>query len=241
MKMKNDIKKAQDFFKRFTKEEIRKIKILTDIVYGKIEVNFGPGAILNEELENIDPARKKMLFITPNEIKYKGMYIDEAERLLQSISNEFGFGSTFFEDGLDHYFFYVNDRANFYYFYEQLSKFIDDTVGGNIENYAKVYYQKAGIGTVNGFNFKLHTKEKRRVFEELYLRIGEPIPRQRVLKLIGFYDEDEMPNTAYGTNETYKINKFVKELRDDTGLTPRQLVNNNGDLTFIGKKAEPTG
>lgn len=241
MKMKNDIKKAQDFLRQFTKEEIRKIKILTDIVYGKIEDNFGPSAILNEKLENLDPARKRMLFLTPDEIKNKGLSAEESKRLLENIGNEFNFGNAFFADGLDHYFFYVTDRINFYYFYKQLSKFIDKTVDGNIENYAKVYYQKAGIGTVNGSDFKLHTKEKCKIFEELYLRMGEPIPRQRVLKLIGFYDEDEMPNTAQKANETYGINKFVKELRDDTGLTTRQLVNNNGDLTLIGKKVEPTG
>lgn len=238
MKMKNDIKKAQDFFRRFTKEEIRKIKILADMIYSKIEANFGPDAILNEELENIDPARKKMLFITPDEIKHKGLYTDEAERFLQSIGNEFGFGNAFFAEGLDHYFFYVSDRTNFYYFYEQLSKIIDKTAENNTESIAKVYYQEAGIGTINGEDFKLHTKIKRNVFGELYKHINKEVSRQKILILIGYYKEDEKPNPGYKSVETYKISQFVKELRENTGLNTKQLVNNGGNLTLIGKKAK---
>lgn len=101
------------------------------------------------------------------------------------------------------------------------------------------YHPKAGIGVLNGQDFKLRTKLKRKVFAELYENINEELPRYKVLVLIGYYEENEKPNPSNKTMETYKINELIKELRNDTSLTSNQLVNNGGNLTLIGKKVEP--
>lgn len=109
-------------------------------------------------------------------------------------------------------------------------------IGGLIE----IYYQKeAGIGTINGKNFKLRTETKRRVFGELYDHINKEVTRQNTLILIGFYDKTEKPDKMLKSRETYAINDVVKDLRDNTGLTTGQLVNNGGNLTLIGNKKEP--
>lgn len=266
MKMKNDNEKtkhnppkAKEFFSQFSKKDLLKIRALADVIKYELEVTkkytnkekewdrseLSEMAGEDEPIKPI-PYENSDYVLT---INFGRVSINitpyEFENFLQRIGDAFRFfdpATTSYSptNKDENYYIGITSKDNFDFFYEQLGKLTDKFVKNRNKNYAEIYYQKAGIGTINRSDFKLHTKEKRRVFEELYLHMSEPIPRQRVLKLIGFYDEDEIPNTAYRANETYKINQLVKELRGDTGLNPRQLVNNNGDLTLIGKRVEPT-
>jgi len=109
------------------------------------------------------------------------------------------------------------------------------------------YNPISGIGYVNGKRFKFKDDQPEyQLFRELYKRIGNKIPREKVLKLINFKSDEPVfkepewtefrKQNDVTTSETLAINKVVKKIRSRTGLTPDQLVNNNGNLTLVAQK-----
>ncbi len=113
----------------------------------------------------------------------------------------------------------------------------------------EIYYNfNTGVGFLNDKKFKLKLNHPgTKVFEKLYERIGERLPREEVLKIIGsenkepFFKEPRwvgLRKTDTDKSDTYTINEVVTKIRKRTGLTPDQLVNNNGNLTLVVRKME---
>ena len=100
------------------------------------------------------------------------------------------------------------------------------------------YNEVTGRGhAVKEFSFKDNTSEFR-VFKLLYENINNKITRYDILVTAHFYEEGEDIDKERKSQETFKINEIVKNIRTKTGLDTKQLVNNNGNLTLLGRKAE---
>lgn len=115
----------------------------------------------------------------------------------------------------------------------------------------EIYYNcQSGIGFVDGKRFKFKDDQPEfKVFSELYKNINKPLFREKVLRLSNFYKEDEGSDISniiligkqkrkksQYTSATYFINALAKKIRERTGLNINQLVNNNGNLTLVGKR-----
>ena len=211
--------KNKDYFDQFSEQNINRLMTL--------------GWYIKEELEiaPTNPNGEYFMWL-PMRLPYE-MDKDIADKLLEKVNEVFNFGKVkvMKDDMCPHIL--VTNKDNFYSFWEQLR-------GRAFKNSTQIFYQlAAGIGEYNGKDFKLKTEPKRILFSELYKQINNTVGRYQVLEIIGFYDKNEKPNPANKTNETYEINKIVKELRKDIGLDTKQLVNNSGNLTLLGRKVEP--
>lgn len=112
----------------------------------------------------------------------------------------------------------------------------------------EIYYNKqTGIGYAHTKRFKFkNDQEEFSVFAKMYDRINKPISRIQVLKLSGYQEEksgglDRLANNSkrkpsIHTSATYFINDLAKKMRERTGLNTDQIVNNNGELTLVGRK-----
>lgn len=241
--------KAKEFFSQFSKGNLLKIRTLADVIKGELEI---AKKYTNEEKEQdryelegiIDESVERMEYENSDyvlRINFSRIPLnlapDEFVKLLHKAGSAFRFLDPTTPDDPplnEDYHIGITTQKNFDFFYEQLSKFV-----GIKNKNLEIYYQAAGIGVVNGKNFKIKTDTKRNLFAKLYEQINRPINRFKVLILIGYYNENEKPNPAYKTNETYEINRIVKQLRNDVSLTTDQLVNNDGNLTLMGTKIEP--
>lgn len=113
-----------------------------------------------------------------------------------------------------------------------------------------VYYnQSTGIGYANDKRFKFKNDQPEfAVFKLMYNKINNPVPRQVVLELakqeeiegddLTKLTKNTKRKTSIHTSSTYFLNELMKEMRERTGLTKDQLVNNNGDFTLVGNKLE---
>lgn len=112
----------------------------------------------------------------------------------------------------------------------------------------EVYYNGiTGVGYANGHRFKFkRTKPEFSVFQELYNRVSQYVPRQRVLELIG-YSEKELGNLnaafdkekrkpSSHVSATYLINDTAKEIRKRTKLNNDYLVIDDGGMLLAAKK-----
>jgi len=102
-----------------------------------------------------------------------------------------------------------------------------------------IYNNKTGVGFIGKkqFKFKNHQPEFF-VFGEMYEKIENPILRKEVLQ-ISSKSKNYKESTRHDT-ETYFINNLASKMRKRTGLNATQIVNNNGDLTLVGKKVPET-
>lgn len=108
------------------------------------------------------------------------------------------------------------------------------------------YNFKTGIGFVDGKRFKFKDDQPEYIlFDRLYKQIGKRLLKKEVLKILKvdtekpFLKEPEWIGRKRKDTEithTYIINELVKKMRKRTGLNPNELVNNNGNLTLVGKK-----
>lgn len=111
------------------------------------------------------------------------------------------------------------------------------------------YHRQSGLGAVNGkrFQFK-NSRREFKIFAEMYERIGEPVPRRRVLELLGLQEAADATvdklmkglgrkNTEHTLN-TIIISEVANSMREKTSLSTNQLVINNGDLTLLARKTE---
>jgi hypothetical protein len=101
------------------------------------------------------------------------------------------------------------------------------------------YNTQTGMGRVNNkkFKFKDGTSEYR-LFSLLYENIGKKVGRYEVLLATQFYEDGENQDIARKAAETTNINDVMKTMREKTGLTPDELVNNNGNITLLGTIGE---
>ena len=90
-----------------------------------------------------------------------------------------------------------------------------------------------GIVNTTSFKFKDHQPEYR-LFKLLCEKVNNKIQRYDVLVAIHFYEDGADIEPARKSLETEEINKVVKKIRGKTGLTTKQLVNNNGNVTLLG-------
>lgn len=105
----------------------------------------------------------------------------------------------------------------------------------------EIFYDKnTGRGYVKGkpFTFK-NDQPEYLVFDRMYSNINYPISKEEILELCQ-YNEDK-PRISEHKSEhyasgTYLINNLAKKMRKRIGLTPDQIVLNNGSLTLVGKK-----
>lgn len=110
----------------------------------------------------------------------------------------------------------------------------------------EIYYNcQSGIGFINGKRFKFKDDQlEYKVFPELYKNINLKVLRKKVIDLMGFTESKEFLNSddnkgnkfIVKQNATYRINELAKKIRKRTELNTNQLVNNNGNLTLVGKK-----
>ncbi len=64
--------------------------------------------------------------------------------------------------------------------------------------------------------------------------MNKKVLRINVLELIHLYEEGEEPVPARKSAETDAINIVTKKIRKVTGITPDQLIINNGNLILLG-------
>ncbi len=120
----------------------------------------------------------------------------------------------------------ITDPENFYVFYEELNKFRPGII----------YDIHSGSGVINGKAFTLTTEVGQKIFSELYTNINKSVARLKILILTGRYEEGGRLDSEFKTRDTYLINDLAKDLRRNTGLNRKQLVNKGGNLTLLGHK-----
>lgn len=233
--MKIKPKYNKDYFKQFSPLNISRLLYLSQLIYDELEITPD-----NEE--------DYYFMWLPLWLSYE-MTKEICDKLLEKVNSEFGFAKINIHEEDKCPNIAIINKNKFYFFYKELKNFWNKY--NPKSNFAEIYYQKeAGIGTINGQDFKLHTELKCRVFGELYDNLNKRVSRQKILELADF-DTNAMEikmtvlkgtqkkKPSIYTSETYFIRDLVKELRKNISLTPKQLVNNGGNLTLIGEKAEP--
>lgn len=111
-----------------------------------------------------------------------------------------------------------------------------------------IYYNiKNGKGFTDNRDFTFKSKSKEfKVFAEMYKKINDPVPREKVLALAGYEKREDGyydPFSALKSSEkrdttdtTYFINELAKKIRGTTKLDTYHLSNNDGNLTLTAKK-----
>jgi hypothetical protein len=86
------------------------------------------------------------------------------------------------------------------------------------------YNTVTGVGTLRKKNFKFKDDQPEFVlFKMLYENFNEPVKREIVLKTL---------HKQEGKTATLAINDIAKKIRTRTGLTTKELVLNNGNITL---------
>lgn len=86
------------------------------------------------------------------------------------------------------------------------------------------YNSSTGSGTLRRKDFKLKDNQPEFfLFKELYESYNEPIKRTKILKILNHPDDSDA---------TFAINDLAKKIRSRTGLTTKELVLNNGNITL---------
>lgn len=81
-----------------------------------------------------------------------------------------------------------------------------------------------GVGILRKKTFKFKDNQPEFfLFKQLYRKYNEPMKRDEVLTILKHADN----KTA-----TFAINELAKKIRTRTGLTPKELVLNNGNITL---------
>jgi hypothetical protein len=106
------------------------------------------------------------------------------------------------------------------------------------------YNETTGRGLVIGkkkFQFKNDSPEYN-VFKMLYAKLGKKpakLERLDVLVAGGFYpDHQQELDHSRKTAETACINDIAKNIREKTGLSTEEFVNNNGSLTLLALRQD---
>lgn len=110
----------------------------------------------------------------------------------------------------------------------------------NLRNADEIYYnQKTAVGDIDGREFRFKPDSSfAKVFSSLWGMIGTPLKRQEVLILADFYEEGQEPDPARRSAETLLINNTAKSIRSALKIGPKVLINNDGNLTLLGKKVK---
>jgi hypothetical protein len=86
------------------------------------------------------------------------------------------------------------------------------------------YNPVTGVGTLRKKNFKFKDNQPEFIlFKMLYENFNEPVKRELVLKTL---------HKQEGKTATLAINDIAKKIRTRTGLTTKELVLNNGNITL---------
>lgn len=100
------------------------------------------------------------------------------------------------------------------------------------------YNPVSGYGYIGDRKFKfVDGTPEYRVFGKLYENINKKLGRYDVLEIGHFYEDGEEPNPTKKTLETAFINGVTKTMREKTGLSVEQIVQNRGNLTLVGIKS----
>lgn len=101
-----------------------------------------------------------------------------------------------------------------------------------------IYDTSTGLGSVlNGkdFKFKYNSKEFR-LFRELHNNINTMVKRYDVVVAIELYEDGDKEKPERRSLDTEAISRTANKIREKTGLTTDQLVNNDGNLVLKAKK-----
>ncbi len=124
-----------------------------------------------------------------------------------------------------------------------------DVLGGTIKkenkntdkfeiNLDEIFYNnKTAIGDINGREFRFKPDSSTaEVFSSVWGIMNVPAKRQDVLIISGFYEEGQASDPTRRVDETYHINDIAKSIRRTLKINTKKLINNDGNLTLIGKK-----
>jgi len=88
------------------------------------------------------------------------------------------------------------------------------------------YSTRSGIGKIKGKIFKLRSgKSQQNLFNQLIDK-GK-LPREEIVEILHLQEES---SNAIRSVNTLEINKFVKRIRNTTGLNTEELVQNGGNV-----------
>ncbi len=110
----------------------------------------------------------------------------------------------------------------------------------SLKNTSEIYYnQKTAVGDINGREFRFKPDSPvAEIFSSLWGMMGTPLKRQDVLIISSFYKEGQDPDPARRSAETLHLTKMAKAIRSALKIAPSELINNDGNLTLLGKKAK---
>ncbi len=107
---------------------------------------------------------------------------------------------------------------------------------GNTSN--RIFFNsKTAVGNIDGKEFRFKPESPAaEVFSSVWGMINTPLKRQDILIISGFYQEGEKSDLTRRSDETYHINDIAKSIRRALKIGPKKLINNDGNLTLLGKK-----
>lgn len=119
---------------------------------------------------------------------------------------------------------------------QKIEKPLKISVGNSGQN--EIFYNnKTAIGEINGREFRFKPDSPvAEVFSSVWGMINVPLKRQEILVISGFYQEGEKSDPLRRSEETYHINDIAKYIRRVLKVDVKNFINNDGNLTLLGRK-----